>query len=219
MDKLKQVFENIYKSGSWAGSWNAGNGSGAGSEPENTASLRRTLIDFIKRHNVTSILDTPCGACKWTAVLLDELAQENIRIRYHGIDVAAQAAERAQAAMQRHEPFHTVTIAQANLATDSIPAGFDLVLCRDTMQHLSHAAGLAVLRNLATANAAHYLIGGYVPGDNNNITDGHTYKFNPSLPPFNMPPDQIIPEGDPCHEWPKHLFHYHGPSFAMQAPT
>ena len=59
---------------------------------------------------------------------------------------------------------------------DVLQCGIDLLLCRDTLQHLSLASCYSLLRNLSNANSKYYLIGSYVTGQNVAIREGEYFS-------------------------------------------
>jgi SAM-dependent methyltransferase len=71
----EDVFEDIYKNNKW------GNGSGAGSSPEQTKEFRDWLSTFLIQNKVKSIVDLGCG--DWQFMKLVDLSG----IAYTGVDV------------------------------------------------------------------------------------------------------------------------------------
>ena len=97
----------------------------------------------------------------------------------------------------------------------NIPA-VDLIMSRDTLQHLSFEIIFDTLKNLAKTNAKWYIIGGYDEDNNINISNGEYFPFNISKKPFSIIPDSIVPENNEGHETKKFLFIFNGDNFRNQ---
>lgn len=197
---MKNVFDEIYRMSLWS---DAGHGSGIGSEPAYNARMRRALTEFVADRSIRSIVDAPCGAAKWQAAWIHELNKKRVAIEsYFGIDVAPTAVRRARSNLE-HLSIARVRGGDARIA--KLPP-CDLLICRDTLQHLSYSNIWKVLINLARCDARWIAIGGYWPGNNVDVRDGSYFDFNACLPPFELRPNEIISEAnDPKHPA-KHLF-------------
>jgi SAM-dependent methyltransferase len=202
---LQKIFDDVYATQKWGKN---GHGSGSGSEPDFTQPLRTLLLRFIKIHNVKTILDCPCGSGKWVNVFLEELKAHDIQIKYHGIDIAEHAVKTSKALLEHHKDYHEIVIEYGDMTNASMPQGYDLVLCRDALQHLSYINIKAAIKNLAMCDAKWYLIGSYWPGGNKNIRDGEYFSINLALAPFNLLPLKVYSEEHDEREAPKHLFLY-----------
>ena len=77
--KLKDRFLIIYKNNYWDNSETV---SGPGSTLKTTVNLRKKLKKVIKKYNIKSIFDAPCGDCNWIEKII-----KNSRIRYIGADI------------------------------------------------------------------------------------------------------------------------------------
>ena len=76
---IKNKFSIIYKNNYWD---NKESFSGPGSTLENTKNLRNILNKIIKKYNIKSILDAPCGDCNW----IQSVVKKN-NVKYIGIDI------------------------------------------------------------------------------------------------------------------------------------
>jgi effector-binding domain-containing protein len=99
----------------------------------------------------------------------------------------------------------------------------DVLLCRDTLQHLSYDNIFKALKNFSkNNNIKYYIIGGYNEQDQNkNINNGEYFHFNITKNPFSLKPDSIVKEGNDFnfvkHEEPnKYLFIFEGNNFRNQ---
>ncbi len=203
------AFEGIYQRNEWGD----GDGSGGGSEPVFAQGVSDILLLMIKRFNITSMLDAPCGACKWTSAFLKQVEPG---FTYTGIDVSETAIRRARMNLNDLNDLQNTMIQLHDLTVSPFPGYYDLVMCRDTLQHLSFADVFKVLRNFkqmaVQGNAKLFAIGSYIKYDGN--VDGKTptsYTINLLEEPFSLQPDQIIAEMHPetfFQQAPKHLFIY-----------
>lgn len=182
----KLVFDAIYARNGWG---TEGDGSGGGSEVTFTEHLRDMLMQIIAENNIKSMLDAPCGSCKWTSVMLQQLTSVVPDFHYHGIDVSDIPLSRA-AVNTRGIP--NVTFSHADICSDPLPTGFNMVLCRDTIQHLSYRSAMEALKNIANTGAQWVVLGGYVFGTNESVEDGGSYPFNPCKAPFNLKPTTML---------------------------
>ena len=188
-ETCKNTFDQIYLQNTWGD----GDGSGGGSEPLFTVNMRHSLVKWMLDHDIHSLLDCSCGAAKWTAELISEAIIAIPDFKFMGIDVSTLAIDRAKINLAKFD----VELIQGDLSIDALPKGFDLIICRDTFQHLSLDRIRACLANLASSEARFIMIGGYIQGTNLiNPVDGDSFPFNPQAPPFNLRANEII---DECH--------------------
>lgn len=215
IDKVKHVFDEIYSKRKWS---KEGNGSGTGSSIKNTMNLRNILTKFLLKNNINSIADAPCGSCLWTSTWLNELRKQNIQISYYGFDIATEAVVNCKKSMKYLTNFHDIKIEQNNISDIIIPDNVDLLLSRDTLQHLSFDDIFKTLKNFAKYNSIKfYIIGGYLESnDNVDIKNGDYFNFNITKKPFEIIPDYIIKENNFGNEFPKYLFVFDGDNFRKQ---
>jgi hypothetical protein len=86
------------------------------------------------------------------------------------------------------------------------PAGVDLILCRDALQHLTHSQVWQVLRVFQRANPMFLLIGAYLNQSNKDIETGDFDFIDMMVAPFNLQPKSIYCEENTDQD--KHLFLY-----------
>jgi thiol-disulfide isomerase/thioredoxin len=187
ISNLYNVFNDTYINKGWG---EEGDGSGPGSEPENTINTRKSLIKLIKEYNVKTLIDAPCGSCKWTKILLEDLQKENIKINYYGFDIADQSIINANKNLDSLKTYHTIKIQQGSITDTQFPKA-DMILCRDTLQHLSYNSISKTLHNFAKTKSI-IVLGGYLNNSSNhNIKDGDYFSINYTSEPFNMIPNYI----------------------------
>jgi hypothetical protein len=196
-----KVFTNIYDKRIWG---QAADGSGSGSEELGTIGTREVLKKLILKHKVRNMVDAPCGSFHWMPHLLNNLqVKHNVTVNYTGYDVVQSVIEADKKAHASNPAWHFHV---ADLTTDKLPQGVDLMLCRDALQHLSHSQVWQVLRVFQCANPAYLLLGAYLDPSNSDIETGDFHFINLMVPPFNLQPKSIYCEENP--EQDKHLFLY-----------
>lgn len=199
---MEVVFDQIYERAAWGA---AGDGSGPGSEPAKTVALRAVLTKIVRERGVTTLVDAPCGACKWTRVWLEELTRAGVRLKYVGVDISATAIDRARANLAGLE--HDVELRMGDIAAPLDAC--DLLLCRDALQHLSLQDATGALQNIFATPAKTVLLGGYLTGGpNRNIVTGEYYSINYTRPPFSLAPVAIHRELHDGVEPTKYLFEF-----------
>lgn len=217
IDKIKHIFDEIYSKRKWS---KDGNGSGSGSSIANTTNLRIILTKFILTNGIKTIVDAPCGSCLWTTEWLNDLKRRNIKISYYGFDIADEAVSNCVKTMSYMSNFHNIKIKQHNMADVVIPENTDLLLSRDTFQHLSFNVIFKIFNNFAKYNVKFYIIGGYLDKEDNiDIKDGKYFSFNIIKKPFGLIPNYIIKENNLGNELPKYLFVFEGENFRKQVKS
>ena len=196
-----KVFQGIYSGEGWT---KEGDGSGAGSEINFTENLRKILVKFMVDNGINEILDAPCGSCKWTKYFIEDAKKVITNFTYQGVDVSEIALERAKKNLNDTN----INLSHLDISKDKLPPCSGVILCRDTLQHLSPSVINNVIRNLARTDASWIIIGGFATGVNKEIPLGHFFYFNITAEPYSLEPDFIIKENHPRvkNELPKYLF-------------
>ena len=208
------LFDTIYKKKLWS---EYGDGSGIGSSPLYNYNMRSIMTDFVTENNVKTIIDVPCGAFQWQSVWLHELQEYHSHIfdSYVGIDISREAIKQAHSNIPRGIS-HNIEIFLADMINHPLPQNYDVLFCRDALQHLSWKNILKALKNFEKCNASWYIIGGYCPGFNENIYDGDYFDFNITQYPFWLTPDRILCEKNTWDHPQKPLFVFSGENFRVQ---
>lgn len=133
-NNAQNVFRKIYNSHSWGST----SRSGPGSEPQRLQSYMAILVDFLKTHQIQSVVDIGCG--DWAFSRLIDWSG----IDYTGIDIVPELAERNN---ERYGNDHIRFLCR-NLITDELPAA-DLCIIKDCLQHLSNSAVHEFLKKLS----------------------------------------------------------------------
>ena len=169
---LQQRFQRIHDTNLWGAEASV---SGLGSEIDATATLRAELPPLLKRLNITSLLDAPCGDASW-------IARADLGVRITGIDIVPCLIERLRARAQRGElsgEYHL-----ADVTRDLLPC-CDAILCRDCLVHFSFANIARAVDNFRRSGAT-FLITTTFPEwrQNQDCEDGDWRALNFERAPF-----------------------------------
>eukprot|EP00124_Ichthyophonus_hoferi_P005960 Ihof_evm1s1074 gene=Ihof_evmTU1s1074 len=178
----RDIFEKIYETKVWG---EEGRGSGPGSSVEITMTTRANLINIIKKYNINSFLDAPCGGFLWQSVLLDEVATFNPNFHYHGCDVTKSVVDR-----NIKENIHKSRWSFSHCdITTGLPSGdFDIIFTRAALQHLPHKSVFKYLDMVKKSGIKYILIEGY-PFTKTNVDvqgDVGYDELNLRIEPFNL---------------------------------
>jgi len=211
----EEPFTRIYKKKQWG---TEGKGSGPGSAQLQAAGASRILYHVIMMVNATSVIDAPCGAMDWQTPLLNQLIPTVPSFHYLGVDVVADVVSYNQRMfdvqwslhknISKVNPGFSVEFVQADLADKNwnVPYGYDLILCRDALQHNTLSDVWRILQRFANSEAKYFLVGSYPEGSmycrytrdgSPNINLSHAGGFfcvDLQKPPFNLVPSQIFRE-------------------------
>lgn len=192
---VEQTFTAIYRENQWGSSETV---SGPGSEIRITYKMINQLSDLIKKWNIQSIADAPCGDLNWMQYV-------NIgQCAYTGYDIVQDLIERNIKSFATT----TKTFKHANLLEDIIDP-VDLIICRDMLAHLTYEQIFTVLQNFKKSGSKYLLAttGRTTPVNSDILSAGGWRRLNLELAPFNFPkPLAFIEENVPFElERGKHL--------------
>lgn len=178
-------FTLIYERNAWGSIESA---SGIGSTLEFTESIRSLLPVLLKRFQIKSIFDAPCGDFNW-------MRQLDLKgIEYVGADIVSPLIVE----LQKKYSAPSVTFKHLDLTKEPFPKS-DLVLNRDCLFHLSFSDILAVLNNFVISDSKYFLSTSHdneVNFSNLDIRSGDFRPIDLFASPFNFPTDFLfeIPE-------------------------
>lgn len=156
---------------------------------EATNIVRQQLPDLLKRWKVKSLLDAPCGDFNWmreTEIELD---------KYIGADIVPDMiASNQKLYSTQNREFRVIDITK-----DKIPS-VDLILCRDSLIHLSSKYIADAIDNFKGSGSKYLLTTTYtLTRENMDIRTGDCRFINLQIAPFNLPePLELIVE-EPEH--------------------
>ena len=177
------VFTNIFKTNYWGSSESF---SGEGSTMSSTENLRGDLIEIIKKYNIKTILDIPCGDFNWMRTIVNNFES------YTGCDIVLDIIN------SNNEKYSNEKIKFKNidLCNDKLDK-VDLIFTRDCLQHLPLDYVKKALENIKNSGSK-YLIASslpYLENNNEDIKLGDCRYLNLEKEPFNLPkPIFIIKE-------------------------
>src|SRR5262245_13464146 len=137
---LQQRFQRIHDTNLWGAAESV---SGLGSEIDATATLRAELPALLRRLEVNSLLDAPCGDAGWIACI-------DLGVRVTGIDIVPDLIEALRDRVARGEiagDYHLADITSAPLSR------CDAILCRDCLVHFSFANIDRAVKNFRRSGA------------------------------------------------------------------
>jgi hypothetical protein len=183
----KDFFTVIYNEGLWHDE----SRSGAGSTVEAAAPIIREIPELLRRYNVKSMLDIPCGDFTW----MKEVALGDTV--YVGADIVEPLIEENNIKYGRDGRRFRIL----DLLAETLPK-FDLILCRDCFIHLTIPMIFSAMRNILASKSAYVLVSHYpwrAYSNNDDIEDlligGR--RINLEASPFHFPPPLYsIPEGE-----------------------
>lgn len=152
------MFDAVYAQGLW-GDKDAGHGV---DQARDAALLAAAFDEVVDRFAIKTLVDLPCGDLSFIETTAAFASLE----RYVGLDVSPRIVARAAA---RAPPNAVFAVADA-LDPAAIPRGFDAVLCRHLMIHMSVAMNLAALANIEAAGPRYALISTTLAGGGDAAT-------------------------------------------------
>ena len=179
---LKSRFGRIYSNRKWSGG-GVETRSGAGSTLAATNEIRNRIPALLDSIDARSVLDVGCGDFNW-------MKEVCLQAEYHGIDIVESVI------LENHEKYSNrdISFSCVNAVTDALPAGFDVIFCREVVFHLSFRDGRRMLQHIVSSGAKYLLATSNTNIDENrNIVSGEFRNLNLQKPPFSFPaPKQVL---------------------------
>ena len=186
----EEIFSDVYKNNIWGGEKGVFY-SGAGTRNPNTSIYIDKLRDFIRQHQIRSILEIGCGDFE----IMDKVLA-GINIRYEGTDVVDDLI------YHNNRTFGNdlISFKKINAIDQELPSA-DLIIIRQVLQHLSNAQIVSILSKLTKFKYAfiteHVPITENVDYNLDKITGPHIrMRVNSGVfidhPPFNIKNSRIL---------------------------
>jgi hypothetical protein len=174
-EEHRKVFTRIYATNAWGCTESV---SGPGSTRARAATFLGDLVELLRRLEVRSLVDAPCGAFSWIEEAADAVPA------YLGVDVVPDiVAANAKGHARPGRSFQCL-----DLTRDLLPPS-DVVLCRDGLVHFSLADIQAAFDNIARSGSTYLLTTTFVgPRENGDIRTGSWRPLNLERAPFLLPP-------------------------------
>src|SRR5262245_41489707 len=172
---LTYSFNRIYAEGTW-GKDSTGKGtSGSGSTLEITQEYSAYVEDFIKKHDVKSVVDAGCGDWSFSS------AMDWGDASYLGIDIASDVIE---AVRKKHEKGKIQF--QVGDITEDLPAA-DLLISKDVLQHLSNKLIHKFIKNnLRKGKYKWVILTNNRSRENRDISNGEYRMIDLAASPFEV---------------------------------
>ena len=173
--RLTSTFNRIYAEGTW-GKDIAGRGtSGTGSTLEITREYRAYVEDFIKKHNVKSVVDAGSGDWSFSSAI------DWGNASYLGVDIASDVI----AAVRNKHETRTIRF-QVGDITDELPPA-ELLISKDVLQHLSNELVHKFIRNNLRKGKYKWAILTNDRGrENRDVASGGYRAIDLAAPPFHV---------------------------------
>lgn len=177
-DNLKNIFDQYAKNNIWG---DVDSVSGGGSNLIQTATIRKEIPNLIKKYEIKSMIDAPCGDYFWMKEIQALLEKE--LDMYRGIDIVASLA----ANNQQQFATNKTSFLNLDITSQTIPT-VDLIFTRDCLVHLSFANIYKVIRNYRKSQSKYLLTTTFTrTSPNKDIFDGDWRTLNLELAPFFFP--------------------------------
>ena len=193
MNKKKEnIFDIIYKNNNWGSKESK---SGPGSTIVKTKNIRLGIPKLIKKYNIKSMFDCPCGDINWISKIFDKIPE------YVGGDISKYVI------FDNRKKYNKEFII-FDLRHNKINK-YDLLLVRDCLFHLSYKDIFKVLKNIKESNVKFFLTTNFLNRKNRDIVTGKWRPLCLKEAPFNFPnPIEIIKENENGKYKDKHLCLY-----------
>jgi hypothetical protein len=176
----RNIFTDVYERNAWG---SAESRSGGGSTRERGSHFRIELLEVLRRFEIRSIVDAPCGDFNW---MRDVVAEHD----YVGIDIVDELI----AANRERYVAANLRFLCGDLTRDPLPKA-DLILCRDCLVHFSYADIRAAIANFQRSSSKYLLTTTFPKAVNIDIRTGGWRPLNLQAEPFAFPePVAVIDE-------------------------
>jgi hypothetical protein len=150
-----------------------------------TEEVRRVLPEIIKKYEIKSMLDLPCGDFGWMRLL-------DLDVDYIGADIVFDMIRTNQ---KLYGSLHKRRFILADIIEGYIPTA-ELFLCRDCLGHFSRSDVLKTIKNIKRSSCK-YLLTTTFPevNEDRDIITGKWRPINLQVSPYNFPnPVELIDE-------------------------
>lgn len=205
--KMKTAFNKVYDETKWGGKklkpedfynnakWPPAerkSGSGGGSDLGNsTETSLRILNDVIQKHNITSMIDVPCGDTNW---IFDSIWTDHHLSLYLGLDVASHPVQQNALRFSHHlnKEFRqwdatTCSLPKFKFSAAEEPRPFELIHVRDVLQHLPLQFAINFVCHIFTSGARVLVTTTFPNGRNQRTKPGGFYYNDLFKSPYDFP--------------------------------
>lgn len=176
---VKEVFTEIYEKKLWSSKESV---SGLGSEMKATETIRKEIPQALKKFEIKSMLDIPCGDLNWMSQI--DLGD----IEYIGADIVDSLI------INNQKNYNNKKFQVLNIINDNLPK-VDLIFTRDLFGHFSFENINKSLDNIQKSGSKYLLTTSFTKWHYNiDIKDGGWRPINLMIPPFKLKPIYLINE-------------------------
>ena len=176
-NKRKDRFNDIFNNNFWK---NKESLSGPGSTLKATEHIRNKIPYIIKKYNIKTILDAPCGDMNWMKELINNFEY------YIGVDIVENIISNHKNNFANH---NNIEFKCLDIINDKLP-NVDLIFSRDCIQHLSNQEVIKFINNIKVSNSKYLFIGTTLNIKNNDRIPSnlHNWQYlNLEESPFYFP--------------------------------
>jgi len=168
-------FEKIFLNKEWGNSESV---SGSGSTKQWTESIRSSIANLTQRYAIKSVLDSPCGDFNWM-----KLVDYPAGLQYLGQDIVRPMITH----LRKTYANNMYDFIFNDMAFRGPYKAFDLIICRDGLQHLSNTDAMKAIENFELSGSKYLLTTIYIKlWDNSDIQPGEMRAALLTKPPFNF---------------------------------
>jgi hypothetical protein len=187
LESVESVFNKVYNEKRWG---DKGGGSGVGSENSYGIVARQILQLLVYKYNIVHLIDAPCGhvSKSWMKTAIMLLRQQLPCFKYYGVDVVKSVIDDNKL-LYTNASFVAFDTMDLSKSEAMLPSGYDLIISRDALQHLSYKSIAGVVSTYCRSGATFLLVGSYLESvwANKDIQDGAWFFINLLKPPFSFP--------------------------------
>ena len=172
----KEIFTTIFETNYWKSRESV---SGPGAEIKQTHRIRKTIPEILKKYNIRTILDIPCGDFNWMRTI-----DLSILDKYIGADIVSALIKINN---KKHSGGNKKFI-ELNIINSCLPK-VNLIFSRDCFIHLKNKEICRSLNNIKKSGSNFLLTTTYIyEVENIDTQKGKWRPINLNLKPFNLPP-------------------------------
>lgn len=183
-EELKNRFTHFFETNCFGSEESV---SGQGSTILQTQILRSQLVDLLKKFNIKTFLDAPCGDFNWMKLVDYPFEQ------YIGIDIVDKII--TDNTVKYSDQIYSFDC--LDMCRSPLPKA-DLIFCRDALVHLDYSHCFAALKNFKNSGSKYLLTTTFTARDENSNLEGEMIwrTLNLEQEPFCFPsPVYILNEG------------------------
>jgi len=135
------------------------------------------LPKIIKKYNIKTMLDCPCGDMNYMPKIL-----KNLNVKYTGMDIVDSLIK------ENKQKYPQYTFKQTNVINDKLSA-YDLILMKDLLNHLSNKDIKKIFNNIKKSNSKYLLLNNYNLKKNSNnpfVRAPFWININWKISPWNL---------------------------------